>query len=389
MTPFRLSLTAALLLALAGPLAAKETAGFIVRLGTDTTAVERYLGTDSHLEVDQVARAPRVLLRHYAYDFGPDGAMTKFSIVVTAPGAAADAPPLQRIDGTCTRDSVIAESHRGAAVQMFRAAVPAGSVIVYSQSPWVMYERALARLAKGKPDTLRAGMYFIGSDHNGWIRLQRLGRDSVLVATEHEDVFKMRADRAGKLLGALPIAGTGKFTVSREATVDLDAYSAAWSAAEKASGAMGQLSTRDTVSVNAGGASLWIDYGRPSKRGRVVYGGVVPFGEVWRTGANAATQFKTDRALDFGGHALPAGFYTLWTIPSATGWKLVINSETGQWGTEHKADKDLLTLDMALSALGAAVERFTIGVEPGAQGGVLHMDWDTTRASIAFTAAAN
>jgi hypothetical protein len=117
----------------------------------------------------------------------------------------------------------------------------------------------------------------------------------------------------------------------------------------------------------------------------VVFGNVVPFGEVWRTGANAATQFRTDKALDFGGTVVPAGFYTLWTIPSPNGWKLVVNSETGQWGTAHKAEKDLMSIDMKTSTLPQVVERFTISIEPGAQGGVLDMDWDTTRASAAFT----
>jgi len=114
----------------------------------------------------------------------------------------------------------------------------------------------------------------------------------------------------------------------------------------------------------------------------------VPYGEVWRTGANAATQFRTDKALDFGGTVVPAGFYTLWTLPTAGGWKLIVNSETGQWGTAHKPEKDLYTLDMKMSSLPQVVERFTISVEPSATGGVIDLDWDTTRASIAFTVKA-
>jgi hypothetical protein len=150
------------------------------------------------------------------------------------------------------------------------------------------------------------------------------------------------------------------------------------------------LSPRDTVKVeSAGGASLTIDYSRPAKRGRSVIGGIlVPYGEVWRTGANAATQVRTDRPLDFGGTVVPAGFYTLWTLPTATGWKLIVNGETGQWGTAHKPEKDLYTMDMKVSTLPQVVERFTISVEPSATGGVLNLDWDTTRASIAFTVKA-
>jgi hypothetical protein len=128
-----------------------------------------------------------------------------------------------------------------------------------------------------------------------------------------------------------------------------------------------------------------IDYGRPAKRGRVVMGGLVPNGEVWRTGANAATQFKTDKALDFGGTVVPAGFYTLWSLYNGTSWKLIVNSETGQWGTEHKADKDLFTIDMKMSTLPQMAERFTISVDSNDKGGVLNLDWDTTRASVAFT----
>jgi len=106
---------------------------------------------------------------------------------------------------------------------------------------------------------------------------------------------------------------------------------------------------------------------------------------VWRTGANAATQFRTDKALEIGGIVVPAGFYTLWTIPSPSGWKLLINGETGQWGTAHKADRDLFQVDLTMSTLPQAVERFTISIVPSAQGGALNLDWDTVRASIPFT----
>ena len=82
---------------------------------------------------------------------------------------------------------------------------------------------------------------------------------------------------------------------------------------------------------------------------------------------------------------VPAGFYTLWTLPTAAGWKLVVNSETGQWGTAHKAEKDLFTIPMQVSALPQVVERFTITVDSTPTGGVMNLDWDTTRASAAFS----
>ena len=387
MKPARLSITSALLMTLVAAHAAADTGYFVIKLGSDTTAVERYTRSSSRIEVEQVGRAPRVTLRRYTYDFDSKGAVTNFSVVVTAPGAAPGAAPIQKIDGTCTPDSIITVVARGANTQTLRVAMPAGSLPVAISSPWVMYEHAMMKLAKGKPDTMRTGIYFIGATSGNSMRLKRLTADSVEVFTDHDDLFHTRGDRSGKLLGALPITGTGKFSVERVAKLDGAGFTTAWLAAETRAGAMGALSPRDTVQATAGGASLWIDYGRPGKRGRVVFGEVVPYGELWRTGANAATQFRTDRALDFGGTALPVGTYTLWTLPAPGGWKLVVNSETGQWGTEHKPAKDLFTIPMTVSTLPAVVERFTIRVEPNAEGGILHMEWDTTRASIPFRVA--
>ena len=175
--------------------------------------------------------------------------------------------------------------------------------------------------------------------------------------------------------------------MARVASVDITALATAFAARDQQGQPLGLLSPRDTVRASVGGASLMIDYGRPSKRGRQIFGStIVPWGQVWRTGANAATQFRTDKALDIGGVTLPAGFYTLWTIPEQTGgWRLVINSQTGQWGTAHDASKDLFQVPMTTSTLPQPVERFTISVVPSGPGGTLNLDWDTTRASIPFT----
>ena len=388
MSAARIALAAGFALSLASPLsAAEEHSGFVVTLGRDTTGIERVTRSATSLEVEQVTRAPRVLKRHYVYQLDKQGSIRDFSIVITAPGAAPGAPPVQQIDGKRTRDSVITEVRSGANVRTVRVAVPDDGVLVSASSPFPTYEQAMIRLARSKRDSLRTMMWFIGSANADWISLHRLGRDSMSVLTYHEDQFHMHTDAAGRLLGALPIAGTGKYAAARVTNLDLEGITAAWVAAEKAAGAMGSLSVRDTVKATAGGAALWVDYGRPSKRGRVVYGGVVPYGELWRTGANAATQFRTDRALDFEGAVLQPGTYTLWTLPTSGGWKLVVNSETGQWGTEHKPDKDMLKLDMKVEALPEAVERFTISIEPVIDGGELRLDWDTTRASVRFRVA--
>jgi hypothetical protein len=324
-----------------------------------------------------------VLRREFTYDY-VNGSLAHLSGLVTAPGVDA---PVQTIDVTVGADSLRLHTQTPQGSQSFAIALPPGALVVPGTSPWVGYEGAFIRLAAGRADSLRGTLYFLGSGAADWYVVRKVGRDSMSLATSHLDVFRAHVDASGHLLGMRPISGTGKFSVERVKGLDVEAMAATFSAEEHAGAGLGVLSPRDTVRVaGAGGANLWIDYGRPGKRGRTVFGGVVPWGEVWRTGANAATQFRTDRALDFGnGIVVPAGFYTLWSLPTPGGWKLIVNSQTGQWGTQHDAAKDLYTVELEHGTLPEVAERFTIAVEPTATGGVLHLDWDQTRGSAAFT----
>jgi hypothetical protein len=133
------------------------------------------------------------------------------------------------------------------------------------------------------------------------------------------------------------------------------------------------------------GAELWVQYGRPSTRGREIFGQVVPWDEVWRTGANAATHFHTPVDLTIGGAEVPAGTYTLWTLPARDGWKLIVNRQTGQWGTDYHADRDLVRVDLRVETLPAPVELLTVGIEPEGTGAVLRISWDRTRVSVPIT----
>jgi hypothetical protein len=140
------------------------------------------------------------------------------------------------------------------------------------------------------------------------------------------------------------------------------------------------------VRATIGAANIEIAYSRPFRRGRTIFGSaVVPWDRVWRTGANAATQITTSRDLMVGSTHLPAGKYTLWTLPSASGSKLIINSQTGQWGTDYDQKRDFARVDLTSRTLDAPVEQFTIRVDPAAQGGVLRFTWDRTEFSVPFT----
>jgi hypothetical protein len=132
-----------------------------------------------------------------------------------------------------------------------------------------------------------------------------------------------------------------------------------------------------------GGKAVTIDYSSPRAKGRKVYGELVPFGQVWRTGANEATTLVTPVDLTIGGAAVPAGSYTIFTTPNKDKWTLIISKKTGEWGTDYPGQtNDLARVDMKVSALPSPVENFAISFEKAGSGANLNIDWEATRASV-------
>jgi Protein of unknown function (DUF2911) len=384
MTLGRYLLVTTFVVGFAAPLAAQESGSFIVRLGTDTTAVETYTRTGTRTVVDQVGRAPRVLKRHYEFEVDAQGVPTKASALITSPTAGAGTPPVSQVIATAAGDSLSIEAKTDTVVRRLRVGKPADLVVNAGASPWSVYELLSMKRATNKADSVRVPLYQLGANGLTHVTVAKLGNDSVSIQTGN-DRYHAKIDATGRIQRVVPVWGTVRVEVDRVASVDLAALTSSFAAREQSGAGIGPLSTRDTTRATAGGATLWIDYGRPAKRGRTIYGTVVPYGELWRTGANAATQFRTDKDLVFGAVTVPAGFYSLFTVPGPTTWKLIFNSETGISGTAHKAEKDVHTVEMKVSPISTTVERFTVGVEPAAQGGTLYMDWDNSRASIPFT----
>ena len=139
------------------------------------------------------------------------------------------------------------------------------------------------------------------------------------------------------------------------------------------------LSPPAKASVELDGKQVTIDYNTPFMRGRKIFGGLVPYDKVWRTGANPATTLKTEVDLKIGTATVPAGTYTLYTLPSETTWKLIINKQTGQWGTVYNESQDLARVDMQKNTLPQPQEKMSISFE-NTQGNQtqLHVRWDTT-----------
>ena len=153
-----------------------------------------------------------------------------------------------------------------------------------------------------------------------------------------------------------------------------------------------RTSPRETVTKPVHGATITIVYSRPftkdPKTGetRKIWGALVPFGKVWRTGADEATTLTTDKDLEIGGTTIPAGTYSLFTLPEENGGKLIINKQTGQWGTRYDEAQDLARVDLKKFPLNEPAEQFTIGVEQNeGSGGELRLMWDNAAYSTMFS----
>lgn len=148
-----------------------------------------------------------------------------------------------------------------------------------------------------------------------------------------------------------------------------------------------KASPESTLSFEAGGSSIEVFYNRPSKKGRAIFGELVPFGKTWRTGANEATTFSTSGPLSIGGQTLPAGKYTLWTVPEADRWTVIWNSKMYPWGVSMKgeasreAEFDVLKAEVPVKTLPEPVEMFTIAFEQDSIA-FMTLSWDRTQVRV-------
>ena len=372
-----------LLLATAAPLLAQSpqsSGGFITTLGRDTIAIERFTRRADRIEGDVAIRNPRARTIHYVATIGPKGTVTKVDMTSRMAAGPANAPFIIERYSTISDTVIVTEVKRNGVrdtVASGRAAVPNTGAVPFIQSSVVFGEQMVQQLLRAKVDSLPVPQFTFGPTHAFPSFVKRLGKDSVDINVGAPGYAKI--DASGRLLALSARASTVKTETVRVPTMDFDAVVGTWVAAENRGEIPGAVSARDTVRATLGSAELWIDYGRPLKRGRTIFGNIVPFDTVWRTGANAATQFRTSVDVRIGDALVPAGTYTLWSIPTRTGATLIINKQVGQWGTQYDKAQDLVQVPMTMERLSAPVDRMTFEVVSTPNGGQLVFRWDDRR----------
>ena len=154
-----------------------------------------------------------------------------------------------------------------------------------------------------------------------------------------------------------------------------------------------RLSPKDTAAITLNDLKCKVEYNRPSKRERDIFGALVPYHKVWRTGANEATTFSTNRDLIIQGMLLPEGKYTLWTVPMEKSWKVMFNSGQYKWGVDEKMEPmwdpnyDVIELEVPTEKLDTTVEDFTIAFDNTTGNLKLTLAWDDTKIEVPIRAS--
>ncbi len=371
----------ALLLAFIPSALVAQSASLTYRLGKDTVAIEQYTRTPAGISGEMVQRTgPAVSRIAYTMTLGTNGRPTVATLRrLQADGTPAPGP-VSEYRFTLGVDSVVRELVFADSVQR-RAFAAKGAVVSWPTFVYGPTEVLSALRASGAVDSIPA----IGPTGNlGFTGFASMSGDSVRLRGGFYPMV-LRFDASNRLQVVDGSTTTNKVVGTRGAGgMDMTALA-------KALKPTGTLSGREDVRAGFGaGGMVLVDYGRPSVRERTVWGGtLVPFDSIWRAGANDATHLFTTRTLTFGSMVLAPGIYTLWVQHTRGGTFLIVNRQTGQWGTAYDAAQDIGRVEMTSAAASSFVETFTIAVRGlGPTRGALEFSWGDRVLTAPFTVGA-
>jgi len=370
-----------------------ERYGFVATLGNDTVAVERIARSSTRLVTEGVDRWPFVRRRHTEFDLAPDGTIRHMVMDVRTPNGQTPRERGRRITADFSKGAVTVSIRDSGGVRDTSFVTGGAITVPHVSMMYSVIELEIAAALRRAPatgvhsgDSLLFRQFYPDRDvgpsfvlHRGYVHPQAGGK----VELRHDwlaGTGDVTVDSGGRMLTYSGKRTTYQVAVARTMDPpDVDSIANRLAAAERRTGPQ-QLSVRDTARATIGAATFSVDYGRPLARGRTLLGNVISYDRVWRTGANAATQFTTSAPITLVGLSLPAGTYTLWTVPHLRGVDLIVNRQTGQWGTEYRRAQDLGTAPMTSDSVGPPVEKFTISIEArDARHGTLAMAWGTLR----------
>jgi hypothetical protein len=379
----RALLTIAVLATLPAALAAQgtarsDTSSLTARLGVDTVSVERIIRHPSSLEAEVVTRSPRTSLQKHRAAFDAAGNLIVLSMVQVDP---ANGTELRSTTYTRHGDSLRVVTVAGTERTERNVAAPPEWLPFVDLVHWP-FDIALQRMRRTNRAQLDAPM--LSGQRISAFPLAFTGGDSATVTHPTRGTMRLTVLPDGAIRTLDAGATTRALIVTRDRNADVPALARDFAARDASGRGVGELSGRGGGESSVLGVHFTLDYGVPLMRGRAIWGSLVRFGALWRTGANRATHFKTDTPLRVGELLVPAGEYTLFSIPEASGGLLIINRQTGQNGQTYDQARDLGRVTMRTRPLRSPVEAFTIRVYEENGHGVLALQWDRTEYYVEF-----
>ncbi|MDH5803767.1 MAG: DUF2911 domain-containing protein [Gemmatimonadota bacterium] len=354
---------------------------YVDLLGTDTLFVETYERTADGFRGMLLSRNPVTRLAKYEGTLREDGTVASFEVGWETPSENPDGAPSIHTVVTFDGDSATIERHAPDGGETIRVAAPYGTIPMVGKTPYAyaVLEQSLAQgegsdvqilnLSRGTVQTISFTL-----DSPGTFTYSLFGSPLLILA-----------ENSGRITGISGKRTTMDIEGALADAADVEALAAEFAQRDARGEGLGVPSPPGEASLTLNGALLSISYSRPAKRGREIFGGLVPYDEVWRTGANAATSFSTTRDISFGGQTLPAGDYTLFSVYTEDSATLIINGQTGQWGTAYDESQDVMRVPMEFERAQDEIERFTISLEEQTGGGVIVLVWDTSMYFVPFS----
>ncbi len=360
-----------------------EKAGFITRLGNDTLAVESFEKTDSSMVVKALIRIPET--RFITYNLVQDefGGISDLAIKTHDPETGFTG------EGEFSRsykkegDSLVVNiKTNDGSIRTLKAKYEEGILPFLEMIHWP-FELAFNSAMRTDADSIDQKL-LAGSRPRDFV-IAKIDEDTLTIRHPSRGVMGVRVNADGNILSLEASRTTRKLKVERVSEVDIEKIGRQFFEMDKQGKSLGAFSAAVEREFSFKNTDFLITHGSPKKRGRVLFGGIVPYGERWRTGADRATHITTSRDLTIEGLKVPAGEYTLFTIPEPNGGTLIINKQTGQNGRSYDEARDLGRVQMQVLKQDEETEEFTILVEETPAGGVLKLVWGNTVYSVNFT----
>lgn len=350
---------------------------FVTTLGDDTLAVEQFMKTDSGMVANVILRSPETRFSKYSLILDETGGITLMQRTdyPTAVGFTGEGALTQTI--TRQGDSLNVEFYGENEARAYMAPYEPGVLPFIDMVHWP-FELAFNAAVETGQDTVNQPL-LSGNRISNFV-IAEIEDDSMTIRHPFRGVMGVNVTPEGNIKHLDAGLTTRKLKVNRVNSVDMSALSDRF-----AQNPMGELSGAISAEYSFNGTNFRVDYGSPQKRGRDLFGGIVPYGERWRTGANRATHFYTSSDIQIGDLEVPAGEYTIFTIPEEDGGTMIINSETGQNGNSYDESQDFGRVPMQVEQTDEMTEAFTITLEETDEGGRLNLIWGNTVYFVNFT----